>query len=438
MRSQVQTETVHEFVPAGSSIAPVQRVTLPNGVTVISKEVHQTPIVSIQLWMRTGSVNETKANSGISHFSEHMYFKGTEKYGVGEMDRLITSWGGRNNAGTWIDFTFYYVDIPSDHALKGLDILADALLHSTFDPAEIEKERKVILEEIRRKEDTPQGKVALAFQETLFAGSPYGLPVLGLEESVLATTRRTFLDYREAFYSPDNLVIVVVGDIDADGITERVRDTFGDLEPIPEAAPRDFELVAPPKPRIEVIEKDVQQSYLLQGYLVPAFEHPDLIVLDVMATILGSGRSSRLYRRLVEETALCTSVSAGIWAMRVHGAFSLGAVYDPQNDSKVREALMEEVARLRDVPLAKDELDKAVTMLTTSFAFQTETNSDLAETLGYYECISNIEGALSYLDRVRAVTAEDIQRVAREFLKDDSYVLAIVRPPEGGSKSKTE
>ena len=217
-RRAIQTEKKTSFE---SPIAPFTKVTLDNGLDVIVKEVHSAPIVAVYLWCNTGSINETHNEQGISHFYEHMFFKGTENRGVGEIDRAIKSLGGYNNAFTSKEYTAYYVVLPSENFSLAADVLVDAIRNSNFPEEEIKKELGVISEEINRKEDNPMDKLYEEMFKIMFPGTPYSHPVLGSKESISEFSRDNFKNYLSKFYVPNNMTAVVVGDVETqDAIME--------------------------------------------------------------------------------------------------------------------------------------------------------------------------------------------------------------------------
>ncbi|HNT36532.1 MAG TPA: pitrilysin family protein, partial [bacterium] len=209
-----------------SPLIPWNCEVLPNGMSLITKEVHSAPIVAIDIWAATGSGDETILNNGISHFYEHLFFKGTEKYPVGALDKAIKSFGGYDNAETSFDFTHYYVVLPSEHCFTALEILTDAYLNASLPFEEIDRERMVVYEEIRRKEDSPTGKLFSDFLSHLFPGIPYGMEVLGTEESLSRITRDDLLCFKEDRYCPSKTSLVIVGDFQADAIRRKVHDLF--------------------------------------------------------------------------------------------------------------------------------------------------------------------------------------------------------------------
>lgn len=401
---------------------------LDNGLTVIVKENHAAPIVALDVWVATGAINEDEENNGVSHFFEHMLFKGTERRGVGEFDREIESLGGRNNAGTAYDFTHYYVVVSSKFFDEALDALSDVIMNSVFDADEIEKERLVVLEEKRRSLDAPMTVVFQTIYELSFPGHPYRRTVLGTMESISGLERDDFLTYYGEYYVPNNIAFVVVGDVDADEVIVKARDAFQDFKPR-EISQRRYPVdLAQAGVRRSVAERDVGQAYMGIAFLAPDIMSEDYYALDVMATILGEGRSSRLYRRIREEEQLVTSIDGFYIAQRDAGLVMILATLNPGDLQRAEEEILAVVATLREEDLPQEELDKAKTQLITEYAYDTETNLDQTALLGYYQVVAgDYNLGLVYPDEIERVTAADVRDVALSYLTDE-YSIVIVKP----------
>lgn len=416
-----------------SPLYPFRKEVLPNGLTVIAKRVATTPIVAVYLWVRAGVVCEPPEINGISHFFEHMFFKGTERRGVGEMDRAIKSLGGYNNAFTGFEYTAYYAVVPTEGFITALDVLYDATVHSRFDPQEIERERQVIREEIRRHEDNPRSKLFTEFLGTMFRDLPYGRPILGTEASLSRIRREDFLAYLNDFYAPDTTTAVIVGAVEEGRALEAVAAvTEGWGRPAkrrlswPDVA---YEMQSDVRAR--TVEKGVNLGYWALGF--PTLGRSlmeDLYALDVATTILGSGRSSRLHRRLVEEMKIASSVGAWVWPFERAGVLGIDAEFLPARCEEVQAAALAEVERMGREAVRPEELEKARRMLLSDFAYANETNANIASTLGRYQTVSSLEEALRYGDRIRAVTAEDVRRVMGEYGRREASTVAYVKPKE--------
>ena len=412
-----------------SPLAPFSRVTLDNGLDVVVKEVHSAPIVAVYFWCNTGSVNEEAREHGISHFYEHMFFKGTGKRGVGEIDRAIKSLGGYNNAFTSKEYTAYIVVLPSENFELAADVLVDAIRNSSFEQDEIEKELGVIKEEINRKEDNPTGKLYEDIFKIIFPGTPYAHPVLGTKESISGITRDDFKKYLGTFYVPNNMTAVVVGDVKANDAIEHIRKLTADWKPDDTVQENLTAFTVPEREGVTgfTLEKDVNMSYVLIAYRTSGLTNMDEnISLDLASSILGEGKSSRLYRRLVEEDQIASSVSAFIYPLKQAGLFAIFGTVDRHNVNKFKEAVIEEVEKLRTNSPDPDELQKVKTMLKADFQFSNETNADIAQTIGHYITLGFFEEALNYEGTIEKTTSDDVQRHVSGVLDPSSYTIGII------------
>ncbi len=420
-----------QVISADSPIAPFTKITLDNGLEVIVKEAHAAPIVAVYLWCRTGSINESEREHGISHFYEHMFFKGTEKRGVGEIDRAIKSLGGYNNAFTSKEYTAYYVVLPSENFSLAADVLVDAIRNLSFPADEIAKERGVIKEEINRKEDNPMGKLYEEIFKALFPDAPYAHPVLGTKVSVSNLEKNDFKDYLAKFYVPNNMTAVVVGDIDTDEAVGEFRKLTKDWEPACnlESNRVSFEIKKHTGIKEFTLEKDVNMSYVLMAFQTSGLKNPkENAALDIASSVLGEGRSSRLYKRIVERDQVASSVQAFIYPLTHAGMFVVYGTMDPSNVDSFRKAVLEELAGLMKSPPDNDELAKVKTMLKADFQFGNETNSDIGQTLGHYNTLNILDRALSYEKDIDAMTSSDVRSFASNVLNPESYVIGIVNP----------
>jgi zinc protease len=423
---KVETTKIEE-----SLIYPFHKEALDNGLTVIVKEVHSIPIVAVHFWVNTGSVNEDEKINGLSHFFEHMFFKGTNKWKVGEMDRIIKELGGYNNAFTSVEYTGYYVVVPSANFSTALEVLWDAMTDSVFDPEEIERERMVIKEEINRMEDSPMGKLQTEFLPEIFKGTPYARPVLGTKESLDNITRETFLNYRKAFYVPNNMSLLIIGDIDTKEVIARVKDVTGGWKQDHVVKSRHASFTFTPQTEIreKVVEKDVKQGYLALGF--PNYGRLNLkesYPLEVSAVILGGGKSSRLYQRLREKEGIVTTIEAWLWDMRQAGVLGVEAIFPPENFNRIKSEILEEIENLKNGMVEEEELDRAKAIIEADFAFSNETGNGMAITMGQYQILSRAEEALEYLKEIRRVTKDDIRAVMRKYAHPDRYSMVYVRP----------
>lgn len=412
-----------------STIEPFTKVTLKNGLDVIVKEVHSAPIVAVYFWCNTGSVNESERIWGISHFYEHMFFKGTEKRGVGEIDRAVKALGGYNNAFTSQEYTAYYVVLPSENFSLAADVLADAIKNSKFPDDEIKKELGVITEEINRKEDDPTGKLYEELFKIMFPGTPYAHPVLGTKESISGLTREDFKSYLAKFYVPNNMTAVVVGDVKTRNAIDEIERLTKDWKPNPEIDKKADIVMEDDHGGIRgfTLEKDVNMSYVVLAFKTSGLSDPrENAVMDAVSTMLGEGRSSRLYKRIVEKEQIANSVSAFIHPMRHAGIIAVTGTMDRENVPRFRDVVLDEIAKLGKEPTSGEELAKSKSMLKADFAFGNETDSDIAGTLGYYNISGMLERASSYERTIDSVTPDEVMMFSKRVLTPDSYTMGII------------
>jgi zinc protease len=417
----------------------VYKYQLDNGLTVLLEENHSAPVVAVNVWVKVGSACEEDGEYGLAHVHEHMVFKGTEKRGVGEIARVIEGDGGDINAYTSFDETVYYVVIASRFLDTALDVLSDAMEKSKFDPNELNKELEVVLEEIRRGEDTPSRKLSERLFSEAYTVHPYGRPVIGGEESVRNFTRERVVNFYKKWYSPSNMVLVLVGDFDTRKVIPRIKETFGAIKarPIPRCEvpeePSQKEL------RSFVFDKNIQEGYFSLAFHTPSVRHEDAPVLDVISNILGGGESSRFYRRVKEEKGLVNNIYAYSFTPKSSGLFNVGGTLDTE---KARDALSEvikETYRLKYEPVSFEELSRARVNIESDSIYAKETMQGQAQKLGYYEVEAgdyNLES--DYLQRVSQVTQEDIIRVARRYFNNTNLTAGFLLPKGNVSISENE
>ena len=427
--AQDDTPRAYTVESEGSSISPFTRVTLANGLEVMVKEAHSAPIVAVYLWCKTGSVNEEDRVQGISHFYEHMFFKGTEKRGVGEIDRVVKSLGGYNNAFTSKEYTGYLVVLPSANFTLAADVLVDAIRNSLFPAEEIEKERGVINEEINRKEDDPTGALYEELFRVMFPGTPYAHEVLGSKETVANITREDFRNYLASHYVPNNLAAVVVGDVDTKTAVEEFRRLTADWKPDPAIESRKVSFEVPDFPGIHevTLERDVNMTYVMMAFQSTGYQDErENAALDVLSSVMGEGHSSRLYRRIIEQEKIASSVQAFINPLTKAGMIMVMGTMAKENVPRFREVVLEEIQQLRAEPIAPDELRKVKTMLKADFQFSNETAADIAQTIGYYHTLGILDRATRYESTIDSVTAQDVQAFANAILTPESYTIGVL------------
>jgi len=416
------------------------RAVLDNGMTVILLENHGAPVVTIQAWVSAGSVTEGEfTGSGISHFVEHMLFKGTERRSVGQIGREVKEAGGRTNAYTSYDRTVYYITFHKDYIDKALDIMADILMHSVFDPTEIERERDVIVKEIKMNRDDPFRRLYLMAHQTAYAVHPYKTPVIGYESLLKRLTRDDLLTYYRRFYVPDNMALVVVGDFNAEEFLPKAREAFRGFERgsiAPAVTPQE-----PPqkglRERVEEFDVTVAQSML--GFHGPSLHSGDMYPMDVLAIILGGGDASRLHQELRERKGIVYSIDAWSATPQDAGMFWIGSSFEPENWDSVKGAIWEQLEKLKTGGIDAAELETARAKVLSDYLFSRESVEGQARSLGAGELDAHdIYFDKRYVESIGRVTAEDIKEVARNYLRPENSVIAALMPRGKGSPGAIE
>jgi zinc protease len=412
---------------------PPARLVLDNGMRVIIQEHRASEVVALHLWVGAGGRDERPTELGFSHFVEHMLFKGTERLRPGFVDREVEGVGGRTNAGTSLDYTFYYMLLPARQAARGIEVLADVAFNAAFDPKEVDRERQVIFEEVRLREDSPRSSLIRQLYTGVFPAHPYGRPVLGEEAALRAATRGALLDYYRRHYVPDNMTLVVIGAVDPAEVRAAVERSFAK---VPASGYRRGAVPAPlslADGRRHVVARKERQAYLALGWSAPALDHPDAFAVDLLASILGGAKSSRLNQELRERRRLVSSIRAGYGALQGGGILSVTAQAEPADLPKVEAAILEEIRRIQAEGVTEAERQRAVTAAESAHAFAIETAEGLAYAYGFAETVWRLEEELRYLERLAGVTREQIREVARRYLHADRYA-AVVFTPAGGAK----
>ncbi len=417
------------FSHANSVTDGAKRFTLQNGLTVILKEDHGAPVAAVQVWVKTGSANETPEEAGITHLIEHMIFKGTPTKGTGEIARTIETSGGRINAYTSFDRTVYYVEIDSTQMDTALDVLLDAVQNSLFNAEELKKEKEVVLEEYRRSLDIPENQLSWSTMALAYEKHPYGRPIIGYEKTILSFNREMILKYMDKWYTPENMVLVAVGDFETAEVLKTVERLVQDFPKRRGAKPQ--RPVEPEQKALRTAVKyaKVQQVYMDMCWHIPAMTHEDVYALDILEVILGQGKTSRLYNGLKMKANLVYHVSAGAYALEDPSLFSVDAILHPEKLNEALSVIGGEISRVTRTPVSSSELTKAKTMAEASFVFAMEDMAGQARTLGFFQTMTgDMYNADNYLTRIKQVTAEDVLRVSKTYLRPENMSICLMAP----------
>jgi zinc protease len=414
----------------------IKEFRLDNGLEVLILEDHAVPLVTVQVWYRVGSRNERPGITGISHFLEHMMFKGTAKYGPGMYSQLIQRYGGSQNAFTSYDMTAYHAVLPAARLELALDLEADRMTNLLFEPNEIKAEREVVKEERRLRENAPTGPMYEELSASAYKAHPYHWPVIGWMSDIEDIAREDLLAHYKTYYTPNNATLIIVGDVTAAQTLAAVQRYFGPIPKGPASPP-----VRPPEPpqlgehRAE-IPRPTALAALAIAYHIPAFNHPDALPLEVMSQILSQGQSSRLYRELVYQRQLATSINTDA-SLRVDpGLFTIvSMVQSGKTPAEVEGAIYEQLDRLTEESIGDSELQKAINQAQSGFVFRQDSIQQQGFTIGSFHILQSYKVINEYLERLRQVTKQDVARVARTYLtKSNRSVVTIVPmgPPKAG------
>jgi zinc protease len=418
--------------PASALTAGVQETVLPNGLTLLVKEVRSAPVVSFFVWYRAGSRNEHTGITGVSHLLEHMLFKGTKRYRLGEIPRTLYLNGAASNASTYYDWTNYYATIASDRLELAVQIEADRMVNSRIDKADLDSEMTVVRSELEGGENSPGRLLWQAVASTAFHAHPYRWPVIGWRSDVENMGHEALLRYYRTHYGPNNAVAVVVGDVAAAEALRIVRKHFGPIKPIPK--PPAVHTVEPPQrgERRVIVRRAGSLPMAMVAWKVPDGLHPDSYALDVLGGVLGEGRTSRLYQALVEK-GVASRTDAGSPSLRDPSIFYVSATARPGvTAERLEAALLEEVERVVAAPVTAEELARTQRRAETAFVFQTSSVTAQARQLGSWAMIGDWRYLETYLDRVKALTPADVHAVARRYFVADARTVGHFVPAEGG------
>jgi len=418
----------HEDVYSMLAVSAFQRDVLDNGLRVLTAPMPQAQSVSCFVMLAAGSRYETRETNGIAHFAEHMFFKGTERRPTArDIAAEIDAIGGEFNAFTGKEYTGYYVRCAAEHRDTALDVLADMLRNSRLDPEEIEREKSVIIEEMNMYFDTPRDYISGVYDSLVFGDHPLGWDILGRKETVRTATRDTFMGYLRRWYRPHRMVVGVAGRI-GDGLLDAIAALFGDLGDAEAGAPQPA--VPPPNDtRVKLHTKNSDQAHLCLGVRSYPLDHPDRYAIQVLATVLGGGMSSRLFTEVRERRGLAYYVHAVNYPYTDAGTLHAQAGVDLKRAEEAVETIAAEFRKMAEEPVPAEELEKARNFAKGRFVLQLES----PQGMNLYGLRREVlegrapdpEEVLAGLD---AVSAEDVQRVAQDVIREGTLRLALIGP----------
>lgn len=419
------------------AIAPLQVRRLPNGLTLLIRENHDVPVATVDAWVGTGSAGETPEIGGIAHFLEHMMFKGTENFGLGQIEREIENVGGVCNAATSYDYTHYYITLPSANLARGVQMLGEMMSGSVMDAGELEKERLVILEEYRRKQDSPEAMLWEDVYEQVFEAGPYHRPVIGVEETIRAIDRERMVDFYRRHYAPANMTLLLTGDVDADRAEALAAEHFGAMDRPYDPLLTEMEPTTIARARNHHRNKPTGgEVYVTLTCGGPGAEEPELIVpLDVAQYVLGQGRGSILYQEIKEKRRLASSIACYYATQNLASLFMIDATCEPAQQAELMKAIRESVARFAEAPIDPAQFERARRLLLSGHLFSFETTGGASGQTGYYHVLTGGPEFLeSYTERLERVTAEEVREAYRSIVERFEWLEISVGPEMNGAE----
>lgn len=419
----------------------IERHELPNGLTLLLLVDPQAPVFSYQTWFRVGSRHERAGKTGIAHLFEHLMFKETKNTPEGQFDRILEGMGARNNAATWLDWTYYYEDVPAGNLEQVVRLESDRMENMILNEKQLEAEREVVINERKQRVDNdPSGKLSELLWHAAFRQHGYGHPTIGWMTDIENLSLQDCLAFYRTYYSPNNAVLVIVGDVDRTECLRLVSKYYGHLEhqdipavdPTPEPAQHDV--------RRQETTLPLSADRLIVGYKAPSMMHPDFPALEILNEALSEGDSARLQRALVTDGEVASGFSAFVPPFREAGLYEIGVELREEHRAEDAEAvLLAEFEKVMHEGLSEAELQKARNKLETRFVRGLQTAQQRAQAIGFWEVTAGDYRKLYHQsERYAAVTREDVVRIAREVLRPDNRTVVIGRPlPEDEAEAAT-
>ena len=414
-------------------------------------------MVNVSSWVKTGSINEDDNNNGISHFLEHLMFKGTKKHPAGEFDRILEAKGAIVNAATWKDYTFYYVTLPKGENNKdfyeAIELHVDMMLDPILPEDEIgaifdindenvkdKRERHVVIEEIRMRQDQPWTKAYNEMNHAMYKNHPYKRDVIGTPEIISQVTQQTIMDYYKTHYTPENITTIIVGDFNHEEILKKVCSEFeGNWKSEEKKEKQTRELDKPTSETI-YIEKtsQINSAFLMMGYLAaPASDLESSISLEILSIILGEGISSRMHQNLIEKqggeksdgSQIFNMAGSGVYQFKDGDNFLVQANFNPEKKDLAIELIKDEIQKIIDEKVLEEELSKAKKKIKSRFAQEAETVSEIGDTIGYYMTVcDDLSPIEQYLEILDSITTDVLQQKAKEYLQIQNSVISVLMP----------
>ena len=408
---------------------------LDNGLTIVAEQM-PVEAVNFNVWINVGSVKENNEINGMAHFLEHMVFKGTPNLEIGEFEYLIEERGAVTNAATSQDYTHYYITTAPKDFAQLAPLQLDVVLNPSLEHEAFEREKLVILEEIRRSEDNPRRRTFYRSMETCFETLPYRRPVLGSASVIENLRSQQMRDFHSAWYQPDSMTAAVVGNLPVEELIEIVTHSFEQHYQTREDYTKNTTpSVVPESPFTEIVRHEYTDESLQQARLVMTWRVPGMVnldetyALDILAVILGQGKVSRLFRELREEKGLVNQIGVSNMTQTHQGAFYISAALPTENIETVEQAIVKQIRIIQTEPIAVKDIDRIRTQVANRFVFANERPSDRANLYGYYYSqLQDLAPALNYPEHIQSISAEDLQMAARKYLNPEAYGVVVMKP----------
>jgi zinc protease len=407
----------------------LKKYQLKNGMKVVLVESHKSPVLSIQMWVKTGSADEKKGEEGISHFIEHLVFKGTRRFKVGEIAAAVEGAGGELNAYTSFDQTVFYVTISKEFQRAGLEVISEMMGFPSFDEKEINNEREVVIEEIKRSNDSPHRQASKLLFSTMYKKHPYGIPVIGYAENISTVSRETLVSYYNGRYNPQNMTLIIAGDFKSPDMRKQIDEFFGPFSKTKLRVVKRSKNI-PPKNVVVVEKAPFAETILHMAVPIPNASHKDIAALEVFALILGQGESSRLNQRLRMHDHLVNYAGSSVFVARDPGFLAMSLSLNEKDLPAALEALEGELLRAVVEPPTDQEVKKAMTNLASEQFYHQETVDGLARNYGHYQDLfGNPEYFTKFIKQVESLTGPEIMKAGRKYL-DLGGISMVVMTPE--------
>jgi zinc protease len=410
---------------------PADILTLENGLTVIHQHLAATSAVTIDVWVRAGAIAEPDEWSGMAHFLEHMIFKGTERLAPGVFDQIIESRGGMSNAATSHDYAHFFVTTAAQYLEDTLPHLAELLLHAAIPDEEFDRERDVVLEEIRGCCDDSDWIAFQSLTQSVYQCHPYGRSILGTEAQLRERSPMQMRSFHACHYQPENMTVVIVGGVEQDTALELAQQCFQDF-PTPAACPQGIAHAEPPMTEIrrqELYLPRINQARLMMAWIGPGVEQlSDAYGLDLISALLAEGWTSRLVQDLREKQQLVQGVRSGFSLQRDSSLFTITAYLDSEQIEEVEARICNHLFELQTITVSPQELARCKRLLCNDYAFSTEAAGQLAGLYGYYNTIATAPVCVTYPQQIQQLQASDIMRIAHQYLSLQHYAVTVLKP----------